>query len=237
MTRLLPAGRRPASVLIPMLAVVLLSTSACSGDQADKGPTTAEVLADAKQQLDDTSGVDVALTTEELPSGVDGVLKAVGTGTHAPAFEGNVTVLVNSLSVDVPLVAVGGTVYAKLPFTSKYAEIDPEDYGAPDPASMLAPGAGISSWLTDAEKVEQGDRTRDGDQVLTTYTGTLPGESVATVIPSADKDADFDATFRIDQDGRLHSAEVVGPFYAGQADVDYTIELSAYGTQKDITKP
>src|SRR3954453_22920779 len=111
MTRLLPAGRRSSPVLISLLAVVLLCTSACSGDQADKGPTTAEVLADAKKQLDQTSGVDGGLTTAELRSGGEGVVNAVGPGTHAPAFEGNVTVLVNSLSVDVPLVAVGGTAF------------------------------------------------------------------------------------------------------------------------------
>jgi lipoprotein LprG len=181
--------------------------------------------------------VAVSLTTKELPDGVDGVLEAVGTGTHAPAFEGDVTVLLNSLTVRVPLVAVGETVWAKLPFTTSYREIDPGDYGAPNPAVLLDPKNGISAWLVDAEKPTKGDQTRDGEQVLTTYTGSLPGDSVAAVIPSADQGADFSATFEVDQDGRLHSAEVVGPFYAGESDVDYTIELSGYGTDKEITKP
>jgi lipoprotein LprG len=217
---------------------LLLLPTACSGDDsADKGQSTAEVMASAKKQLDDTSGVQLSLTTEELPSGVDGVLKAVGVGTHAPAFQGDVTVLVNSLSLDVPLVSVGGEVYAKLPFTTTFAPVEPGDYGAPDPAELLQPEGGISSWLTDATGVTKGDEVRDGSLVLTTYSGTLPGESVVSVIPSADADADFEATFEIDQDGKLHGADVVGPFYSGHPDVDYTVELTEYGTEKDISKP
>jgi lipoprotein LprG len=218
-------------------ALLLVTGTACSSGGDDSGQSAAEVLKGAKQQLDDTSGVAVSLTTKELPDGVDGVLQAVGTGTHAPAFEGDVTVLLNSLTVKVPLVAVGETVWAKLPFTTSYREIDPGDYGAPNPAVLLDPKNGISAWLVDAEKPTEGDQTRDGEQVLTTYTGSLPGDSVAAVIPSADQKSDFSATFEVDQDGRLHRAEVVGPFYAGESDVDYTIELSGYGTDKEITKP
>jgi len=137
----------------------------------------------------------------------------------------------------VPVIAVEGQVFAKLPFTTKYTEIDPADYGAPDPADLMDSTQGLSSWLTAVTGVKKGDQTRDGDKVLTTYTGTLPGSAVAPVIPSATPKADFDATFSIDDEGYLAAAEVVGPFYGDAGDVDYTIKLDDYGTDKDITKP
>ena len=223
--------RTGAALLVP----VLLSTTACSGsDAGDRSPEDA--LAQAKQELDDTSGVQIALTTAELPQGVDGVLEATGTGTHAPAFEGNLKVRLNSVTVDVPVVAVGGTVYAELPFTSTFTDVDPSDYSAPDPAMLMDPASGLSSWLTAAEDIEQGEQVRDGSTVLTGYDGVLPGETVTQVIPSADPTADFPVVFLVDDDGLLRSIEVSGPFY-GDAVVDYTVSLDEYGTEKDITRP
>ena len=56
-------------------------------------------------------------------------------------------------------------------------------------------------------------------------------------IPSADANADFPVTFRIDEDGRLRSVKVSGPFYGSKGTVDYTVGVDDYGTQKNITRP
>jgi lipoprotein LprG len=223
--------------LAAALAVPLLLLTACSGGDDDEPSTPEDTLAEAKTKLDETSGVALSLTAGEIPDGLDALVEATGVGTNAPAFEGEIKVAVNNLSLEAPVVAVEGQVFAKLPFTSKYNEIDPADYGAPDPASLMDPTAGLSSWLTALEDVEEGDETRDGDQVLTTYTGTLPGSAVAEVIPSASTDADFDATFSIDDEGRLAIAEVAGPFYGDGGEADYTVTVDDYGTDEDITRP
>ena len=231
-------SRRTARALAALLVpAALMLPAACTGGEEKEAETPEDVLAEAKRQLDETSGVKLSLTAPELPDGVDGILRATGVGTHAPAFEGNLTVLVNSLSIDVPVVAVDGQVFARLPFTESYAEIDPADYGAPDPAALMATEGGVSSWLTAAEDVAAGEERRDGSRVLTSYTGTLPGDAVVTVIPSADATADFASTFLIGEDGRLDRAEVVGPFYGDAGEVEYVLELSGYGTDKEITKP
>jgi lipoprotein LprG len=217
-------------------ALVLALVAGCSGDDGG-GEKSEDPLAAAKTQLDDTSGVSISLATEKLPEGVDGVLSAVGVGTHDPAFEGDLKVRANGFTVDVPVVSVDGTVYAELPFTSSFNEVDPGDYGAPDPAALMDPSGGLSSWLTAVEGVEEGDAVREGEKVLTPYAGTLPGSAVADVIPSADDTAEFDVTFRLDDDDRLESAEIVGPFYGDQGEVEYVLTLSDYGTEKDITAP
>ena len=235
------AARRSRVVAAVLASGVALGLSACSDDSdgGGGGEGAAEALSEAKQQLDESPAVDLELSTDpdRFPQGVEGVLSAVGTVTHAPAFEGDLTVRVNSLSADVPVVSVDGVVWAKLPFSTEFVEIDPADYAAPDPAELLAPEAGISTWLTVAEGVEAGDEVRSGEQVLTTYSGTLPGRAVADVLPSADASGEFDAEFRLDDEGRLVDAVVTGPFYGKEGQVTYDLAISGYGSSKDITAP
>jgi lipoprotein LprG len=231
----MPRIARRAGVLLLWLAL-LAAFAGCSGDSGPSGTPT-EVLTAAKAALDETSGVTLSLSAEKLPDGVDGVLDAKGTATHAPAFDGKLTVVVNGLQVAVPLVSVGGKVYAQLPFTTTYAEVNPADYGAPDPAQLMDPDTGLSSWLTRATGVEKGDRVRKGDTVLTSYDGTLAGSVVDASIPSADEKADFPVSFRIDDQGRLRAVQISGPFYGSKGQVDYTVGVEDYGTRRDIEAP
>ncbi len=229
-----PALRRTLSTL---LVVPVLATAACTGDSGSDADTPEDALAAAKERLDETPGVELRLSTDGLPEGVDGLVDATGTAPHAPAFEGEPKLIANSLTLDVPLVAVDGKVFAELPFTSTYREVEPADYTAPDPAQLMDPVDGISSWLTAATGLAEGDEVREGDAVLTTYTGTLPGGAVVGVIPSAEKSADFPATFRIDDEGLLRSVDVSGPFYGGNGEVDYRVEITEYDVEKDIARP
>ena len=110
----------------------------CSGDDdtpADE-PTPEEVLAEAQTTLDETSGLSINLTTEDLPDGVQGIAGATGVGTNAPAFEGDLEVVLAGTTFDVPVIAVDESVYAQLPLTKGYQDIDPE-YDAPDPAGLV----------------------------------------------------------------------------------------------------
>ncbi|MBJ7358673.1 LppX_LprAFG lipoprotein [Nocardioides sp.] len=227
---------RRVSALVGVLLAAGMSLSGCSDDDPVQGPP-GKVLPAARDALVTTSGVSLSLTTEELPSEVDGVLEATGVATRAPAFEGELTVSLNGLDVDVPVISVDGTVYAQLPFTASFAEVNPADYGAPDPAQLMASGTGIAAWLTEATEVESGDQVRQGDTVLSTYTGTLSGQVVDASIPSADADADFPVVFRIDDAGRLRSVVISGPFYGDKGEVEYTVALDDYGTTKDIEAP
>lgn len=232
------ASRRRTRAALALVALVSsLALSACNGADGAPEQTPEEHLTAAKKQLDDTTGVRISLAADELPRGVNGLLSAEGVGTHDPAFEGSIKVAASGITADADVVAVDGVVYAKLPFTTKFADIDPADYSAPDPADLMSSEGGLSSLLTAAEDVEAGEKVRDGDVVLTTYTGTVPGDAVASIIPSASADADFDATFTIDDSDQLDEVVLTGPFYPDTDEVTYTVSFDQYGIDKDIQAP
>jgi lipoprotein LprG len=229
--------RRSGSTVALLLAASL-ALSSCSRDSASsEEQTPEEALAAAKATLDDTSGVHLALSADELPKGVSGILSADGIGTHAPAFEGTLQVVAGGLAGDADVVAVDDVVYAKLPWTTGFAPIDPADYAAPDPADLMGTESGLSSLLTALEDAERGEQVRAKDLLVTEYTGTVPGAVVAAVIPTASPDSDFDAVFTLTDDNVLNEAELTGPFYPGAEEITYTIRFDEYGTTKDITAP
>lgn len=224
------------TVTVLLLVPLLLLASACSGSgEPDESPE--ERLAAAKTVLDETPGLTLSIEADRLPPGVTGLSAGEGVATHDPAFEGTLQVTGSGVSAEVEVVAVDGVVWAQLPFRQDFVEIDPADYGAPDPAELMATEGGLSSLLTEAEGVEEGEQARDGETVLTTYTGTVPGEAVDALLPSADPEADFDATFSLDDEDRLTRVELTGPFYPAADAVTYVVGLSDYGTEQEIVAP
>jgi lipoprotein LprG len=228
----------PGTGVAALLLALAPALGGCTGSDTPKA-SPENALAAAKKQLDATSGVRIALSTATLPSGVSGLLTADGIGTHDPAFTGRIKVSSTGVTADASVVAVNGVVYAKLPFTTRFVTIDPADYGAPDPAGLMNEQGGLSSLLTSARHLEQGDQVREGKAVLSSYTGTVPGKAVAAVIPSATPSADFTAAFTVTDRDRLAKAVLSGPFYpeAKGKDVTYTITFDDYGTKKNITAP
>jgi lipoprotein LprG len=226
------------------LGLALAGLTACNDDSTaddggDKGNAT-EVLAAAKKALDDTTGVHISMSTEDLPKGVTGITSADGTGIHPSAFEGTFALSVSGLPADADVIAVGGKTYAKnsllLP---EWTEIDPADYGAPDPARLMDPDGGFSGLLAAAEDVKAGDSVRGGEdnkEILTEYTGTISSDAVEALIPAAE--GDFSFTYTISNDDELREAIIKGAFYgADKGDVTYTLDLTDYGTEKDIKAP
>lgn len=228
-----------AGALVASLAT-LLALTACSsgGDPVSKDKTPEQVLTQAKTTLDGTSGLQITLGTKDLPDGIDGLVGATGIGTHAPAFQGSITVRTSGFEPEVPVIAVDGKVFAQLPLTTGWSDIDPADYGAPDPAELLSPDSGFSALLPATTGVVMGDSVRGGQdnrEVLTEYTGTVPGSTVKNIIPAAT--GDFDASYSISADGELRQAVLTGDFYGGGDTITYTIGFDAYGAEKDITAP
>lgn len=231
---LLPPPVRPRASAL--LVAALLAVAGCSGS-SEPEIAPEDRLAAAKTVLDETPGLTLSIEADRLPPGVDGLASGDGVATHDPAFEGSLEVVGSGITVEVAVVAVDGVVWAQLPFRQDFVEVDPADYGAPDPAALMATEGGLSSLLTAAEDVEEGEQARDGELVLTTYTATVPGSAVASLLPSADPQADFDAVFSLDEEERLTRVELTGPFYPDAEDVTYVVGLTDYGTEKEIVAP
>ncbi len=232
-------SHRRLPLLLALLAAAALVLSACGGSskQDKKEASPSSVMATAKKKFDDASSVHVDLSTKSTPSAGNGVLSAAGDVTHAPAFEGDVKVVLGGLTATVPITAVDGKVYAKLPLQTKYAVIKPSEYGAPDPASFVDPDHGLSSLLTQIDGLKKGKQTRDGNQILTTYTGTLPGEAVKQIIPSADSGSTYKTSVGIDDKGYAVKVSITGPFFADGKDVTYDVLFSKYDEGVKISAP
>ena len=230
-------ARRTVALL---LAGSLVTLAGCSGDEekVSSGKSPDDVMVLAKQTLDETSGVRLTLKADALPAGVSAISAAEGVGTHAPAFEGTLDVVFGGNEFEVPVVAVDGTVHAQVPLVPGWSDVDPAEYGAPDPAQLMSTDTGFSSLLPATDEVEEGESVRGGennDEVLTEFTGTVAGDVVSNVIPSAS--GDFDVTYTISAEGELRTAELTGVFYPDTEPMTYTIGFDDYGTEQDITAP
>ena len=223
--------------IVPVLLAGLLLASGCRGGSGS-GEDPATALMTAQQKLEDTSGVSLSLNTDDLPDGVQGLRSASGTVTDAPAYDGTLGVVTQLGSFSVPVKAVDGKVYAQIPLTPGWSEVDPADYGAPDPSQLISADKGVPSILAATTDPKSGKEIRggtDNKEVLMTYTGTVPASAVSAIIPGAT--GDFAATYAVTSSGELRQAALSGVFYAGHPANTYTLLLTDYGTSQDITAP
>lgn len=224
--------------LVSVVLAVGLVVTGCSGTAAptepDQPPSVR--IAEAKKSLDAAAYVGFTMHTAGLPEGVEGLLSANGTGTHAPAFTGTVKVHSGGVDFSAPIVAVNTIVYAKLPFAG-WSQLNPADYGAPDPADLMARDGGVSSLLTATTDLRKGDTTRIGDEIYTGVSGTLPGSAVQQVFPSAGA-GQFAVLYTLNNNNELKAAQITGPFYPGPAgDETYFIEIDVHAGSVDIQAP
>jgi lipoprotein LprG len=228
-------AHRPAVFVGILVALVgLLALSGCKGGSSDNSEPVGDRLAAAKESLDAAEYVGFTLETDSLPGGVNGLKKAAGTGTHDPAFTGSVDVD-TGVSISAPVVSVDDTVYAQLPIVG-WQQIDPADYGAPDPAALMDTDTGLSSLFTQTVDPTAGDQVREGDQVLDTVDGTIPGDAVKALFPSAG-DGDFDVTYSLTSDDAIDLIDVTGPFYGDSGDVTYRLTFDLDADPVDIQPP
>jgi lipoprotein LprG len=147
-------------------------------------------------------------------------------------------VVISSLTFQVPVKSVAGKVYAKIPLTPVFTEINPSDYGAPDPGLLTSSDKGIPAILSATTAAKAGKQIRggtDNKEVLSTYTGSVPAAAVGNLIPGAS--GQFAATYGIADNGELRQATLTGAFYAGQPPMSYSLVLTGYGNATDISAP
>jgi lipoprotein LprG len=196
-----------------------------------------ERLIEARSKIDKAETVNLTLGAKTLPDGTSGLLSATGTGTHAPAFKGTVKVITGGATVTAEVVAVGSEVMAKPSFAPIFLKVDPASLKAPNPAALFETATGFSQVLVETKGLTEGAKSRDGKEVLTTITGSIPGSVVRAILPSADVASSFPVTYRLTDDNELRDASITGPFYPGIADVTYDITVTTSSDPTSITLP
>jgi lipoprotein LprG len=242
-TTVLTSGSIRAAAGAAALVLTLTSALAGCGGSDDSGSTSgdqtpAQVVATAQQKLTEASGVQLSLTTDDLPDGINAIQKAVGVATDAPAFDGKLTVLLSGQAFEVPVIAVDDVVCAQIPLTPGWSDVDPVDYGAPDPAGFLSPDDGFGAILGAATGLTKGNSIRggaDNDEILTSYSGSVAGDVVAKVIPGSS--GDFELSAQITDDDELRQLALTGVFYKNATANTYTVGFDDYGTTKDVQAP
>ena len=227
----------------PLLALVLLAVpglTACGGGEEDAGDPAAatELLEQAKETLDGTESLHFVLSSENAPDTGTELVGGEGDIARPASFQGTLNVLAMGSTLDLAVVSVDGTVYAQLPFASGYSVVDPAQFGFGDPGALIDPETGISQLLASAESAELGEERRVDGDVVREVTAELPGELVEQILTSEDPTRAVRARFSIaEESGELLRAELTGPFFTATDDATYTLELSDYGADVEITAP
>ncbi len=222
-----------------LLALALLAgplLTGCGGDSTSE--SAPELLAHAKRTLDAADSAHFVLDSEGAPD--TGTVLTGGEGDIArpSSFEGTLKVNALGSTLDLKVVSVDGTVYAQLPFTTSYSVVDPAQFGFGDPGALLDPDTGISQLLAKAESAKLGEEKRVGGDVVREVTAQIPGDLVERILTSQDPSTPVQARFSIaTKTGELRRAELTGPFYAADQNATFTLQLSDFGADVQITAP
>jgi hypothetical protein len=225
--------------VVRLLTVALLAAPAltgCSGD--DGGEAASDLLARAKTTLDDAESAHFVLDSEGAPETGTVLVGGEGDIARPASFEGTLAVKALGSALDLAVISVDGTVYAQLPFTSAYSVVDPAAFGFGDPGALLDPETGISQLLAKAESAQLRDERRVDGVVVREVSAKLPGALVEQILTSADPDQPVQATFSIaTETGELRRAQLTGPFFDAEKEATFTLALSDFGADVEITAP
>jgi hypothetical protein len=225
--------RRGVPVLAALVALVL---AGCSGGGDSK--SAPELLSHAKHALDEAESLHFVLTSDGAPETGTVLVGGEGDVARPASFGGTLQVLALGSTLDLEVVSIDSTVWAQLPFASSFSEVDPAQFGFGDPGALLDPETGISQLLEKADSAELGEESRVDGEVVREVTAELPGDLVEQILTSADPGQAVRARFSIaTESGELRRAELTGPFFTAEDDGTYTLQLSDFGADVEITAP
>lgn len=217
------------------LALIIL-VAGCSG--GPDGPSAEERLGAAQAKIATADAITIELNSSDVPPNVDGVQAAAGTGViegDLITFEGEIQGQVSGIAATVSILAIGADTYWKL-FTPNYERVDLAMMGVPSPTAFFAADTGFASLLAATTDLAIGEEVREGSEVLTEITGTLPGESVRALLRLGDAEASFDVVYGLTEDDELRTAVVTGEFWKGTTS-SYRVLLTNYGVIVPIEAP
>jgi lipoprotein LprG len=230
--------RRPLAPVVAVAAAAAVVLTGCSGTEVAQSAPPAERLEDARAALDAAGSVSLDLSSRDVPPRENGVTAAQGQGVVSeaePKFKGTITGTIEGVAGTVEVIAVGDTTWMKF-FTPDYEETDLTALGAPNPATFFHPGDGISSLLTATEDPVAGEDAREGQEVLSTISGTLPGAQVTDLLHLGDGTGSYQVTYGLTENDQLRTATLTGPFFPDTTST-YLLVITEYGSPVEIDRP
>jgi LppX_LprAFG lipoprotein len=232
----MPLLRLGSSLLALAVFAVPVLTGCGGGDEPEE--TAADLLARAKTVLDEAESAHFVLDSEGASDSGTTLIGGEGDIARPASFEGTLKVRALGSTLDLEVVSVDGTVYAQLPFTSSFSVVDPAQFGFGDPGALLDEETGISQLLAEAESAELGEERRVDGEVVREVTAELPGDLVEQILTSADPEQPVRGRFSIaSESGELRRAELTGPFFDAEEEATFTVDLSDFGADVEITAP
>lgn len=227
---------RNSLAAIALLLGILLS--ACGDNKPDEKPKTVEqTIREIGATFAKAEALEFDLQTEKLPSDINGIKSAVGQGNRSPAFIGNVDLITGGASVGAEIIAVDGKVWAKTGLSPEMLLIDPVALDAPDPALLVGTGDdGLVAIFSSATGLAMKGKSREGNLVLQTITGNVPGELMAGLLPTASRKSDFLVEFRVTEKGTFHDLYMTGEFYQGHQ-TTYRLKMNVPTEPVTVTPP
>jgi len=229
------AHRHRGAALLALALLLAPGLAACSSEPEE---SATDLLERARTTLEDAPTAHFVLDSEGTSGSGAALLGGEGDIARPASFTGTLSVSALGSAVDVDVVSVDGVVYAQLPFTTGFSVVDPAQFGVGDPGALLDPDTGISQLLTGAQDAELGEEKRVDGEVVREVTASLPGDLVEQVLASQDPSQAVAARLSIASDsGELRRVELTGPFFSAGEDATYTLELSDFGADVEITAP
>jgi hypothetical protein len=227
--------RRARTTVLALAVLLAPALTSCSSEPQE---SAGDLLERARTTLEEAQTAHFVLDSDGAPSTGTALAGGEGDIARPASFSGTLSVTALGAAIDVDVISVDGTVYAQLPFAQSFSIVDPAQFGVGDPGALLDPDTGISQLLTGAQDAELGEEKRVDGEVVREVTASLPGDLVAQVLTSKDPAQAVQARMSIATDsGELRRVELTGPFFAVDSDGTYTLALSDFGADVEITAP
>lgn len=231
-----PRTFRPHRMAL-LLTFVVAGAGLVTGCSSETTADPKTVLSAAKRQLDKASTVHFELTGSDLPDTGVVMVSAEGTAKRPASFDGAFRMATGGVAATIEVISVDGTLYAKLPLSDSFTRTDPDQLSVSDPADLLSPEHGLSSFLTAVKRAKSEGQQRSGEDVVETISGDLPAKLVSRFLYINDQRSRIKTTFSVvAETNELRKASFRGRFYGDRMST-YTIELDRYGEPVRIEAP
>lgn len=226
--------------LVRLVLVLSLVAAGCGGDDADEGPTAAELVSQAAEAFEETKSFHLVYDLANAPSG-SGLLLTHAEGDVAVSdgvqegIELDVAGTFSGIPLESQLVIVEGDGLLKDPLTGAWRELDVTQV----PGAFFDLLDGVPAVLRSIEEPERAGEDTVGGVAVDRLRGMTIAANLASFLGNEKSNKRVPVDLWIGrEDSLIRRIEVKGPVEDGEPiDVKRTVELSAFGKSVTIERP